>query len=330
MKWKKGFLSHISSGWIASGKIFTIISLIILPSMVIILTALYDQTTQSFLKYTIINYEYIYHNIEPIHEIPFLFYSYYFFSYSVIAILIFIYPPYPFPVSLGKYFKERGFDNAVIEYEFVKKILYIAVPTFLILTVILPTATPTIELYSSIKLKTTLEQYGFTIAEIYSVLVVFAGLLKIILALVRKHFRLYFAKGCLLLISEKKDEVENMNYFVKGLDSYNSYLRRNLHLQINDLKKFYLKIIRASAQEKKDVMTRMSKAFADDNLEIDTLRPLRELQKEIPKFLKTTGISEKFLTKQPLFDKIKDQSALAATIIPLAISMFELYLKFKP
>lgn len=219
-----------------------------------------------------------------------------------------------------------GYDNAVIEYELVKEILYIAVPTFLTLTIILPSIAPAIELYSSIKLQTILEHSAFfQNAKIYSVLIVFSGLLKIIFALIRKKFRLYFAKGCFLIMSNKKDEVENMNYFMKGLDSYNSYLRRNLQLQINDLKSIYSKIMTASPQEKKDLMVKISKSFIDDNLEIDALSPLRELQRGMLQ----TPISEQFLSKQPLFDKIKDLSVLGATIIPLVISIVELYARYK-
>jgi hypothetical protein len=325
MKWKE----RLSLFWIASGRIFTIISLIILPFIIIILTNFYEQSVNSYSPYAIINFDYILQKGEPSFlPLPFLFYGYQFFSYSVLVIILFVYPPYPFPISIGKYFKEMGYGNAVIEYELVKKILYIAVPTFLTLTVILPIITPAIELYSSIKLKTILEQSAFTLAKIYSLLIVFSGLLKIILVLIRKKFRLYFAKGCFLIMSNKKDEVENMNYFMKGLDSYNSYLRRNLQLQINDLKRIYSRIMTASPQEKKDLMVKISKPFIDDNLEIDALSPLRELQMEILKLLQTP-ISEQFLTKQPLFDKIKDLSVLGATIIPLVISIVELYVRFK-
>jgi hypothetical protein len=329
MKWKERFLSYLSSGWIASGRLFTIISLIILPFIIIILNYFYVQSINSYGQYAILNYDYILQKGEPSFlPLPFLFYGYQFFSYSVLAIILFVYPPYPFPISLGKYFKEMGYDNAVIEYELVKKILYIAVPTFLTLAVILPTITPALEFYSSIKFKTILEQSAFTVAKVYSLLIVFSGLLKIIFALIRKKFRLYFAKGCFLIMSNKKDEVEKMSYFMKGLDSYNSYLRRNLQLQINDLKRIYSKIMTVSPQHRNDLMVKISKFFIDNNLEIDALSPLTELQMEIAKLLKTP-ISEQFLTKQPLFDKIKDLSTLVATIIPLAISIVELYVGLK-
>ncbi|MDW3680141.1 MAG: hypothetical protein QOA14_11330, partial [Nitrososphaeraceae archaeon] len=53
----------------------------------------------------------------------------------------------------------------------------------------------------------------------------------------RKRFRLYFAKGCLSIAKNSNDEVEKMEYLIKGLDSYNSYLKRHIKLEINEIKK---------------------------------------------------------------------------------------------
>jgi hypothetical protein len=42
-------------------------------------------------------------------------------------------------------------------------------------------------------------------------------------------------------MQDAKNEVDEMNFFVMGLNSYNSYLRRKIKLQIKDLKKVYSK-----------------------------------------------------------------------------------------
>jgi hypothetical protein len=46
----------------------------------------------------------------------------------------------------------------------------------------------------------------------------------------RKEFRFYFAKASFRVISKKEDNVERMRHVIRGLNSYNKYLRRNLGL----------------------------------------------------------------------------------------------------
>ena len=54
-------------------------------------------------------------------------------------------------------------------------------------------------------------------------------------ALSRKRFRLYFAKGCLSISKNSNDEVEKMEFLIKGLNSYNSFLKRHIKLEINEI-----------------------------------------------------------------------------------------------
>ena len=50
--------------------------------------------------------------------------------------MIIVYPPYPAPYSAEKYFMERGYEAAVSEFNFVRKILYVAVPLLIFFTII--------------------------------------------------------------------------------------------------------------------------------------------------------------------------------------------------
>jgi hypothetical protein len=52
-------------------------------------------------------------------------------------------------------------------------------------------------------------------------------------------------------MQDAKNEVDEMNFFLMGLNSYNSYLRRKIKLQIKDLKKVYSKNCRGSNRTEK-------------------------------------------------------------------------------
>jgi hypothetical protein len=342
---ERNSILHIAySGWIFSGKIITTLSLILLPLIVILSQLVYDSISSDFSK----NFD----DLESIYEKKLLQYTVTFFQYAVFATILFIYPPYPAPICIGNYFKKRGYENAVIEYEFVKKILYFAVPLFIILTIILPLVSPLIETYYSIGLRPIYSQPAFTLAQVYLLLIVLSGILKIIMAIARKRFRLYFARGCILIASHKKDEVEKTSYLLKALESYNSYLRRNLNLQISDLRLIKSKITGASILDKDRLIHNLSVSFTEnDNItkkkvedmstsasdkEVDkltavtttkklTLQPLREIRR----FVKPRVPMHKFLAQQPILQRVKDQSALAITIIPLIISVVELYDKIR-
>lgn len=59
------------------------------------------------------------------------------------------------------------------------------------------------------------EQSVFLLEIISSV-----GLIKIVFLVARRKFRFGYAIGCIELVSEKKDEVEKVEYLMKGLNSY--------------------------------------------------------------------------------------------------------------
>jgi hypothetical protein len=227
--------------------------------------------------------------------------------------------------------------------------MYFAVPLFIALTIIVPLVGPLIQTYSSIDVRSIYGQTTITLAQIYLLLIVLSGILKIIMAIARKRFRLYFALGCLLIAIHKKDEVEKTSYLLKALESYNSYLRRNLNLQISDLKRIKSRIIGSSILEKESLIANLLDAFLTNNdvtkrqkdilqrisglekvdivtrIEDLTLQPLREIHK----FIKPRIKMDEFLGQQPVIERIKDQSAFAITIIPLIISVVELYDKIR-
>lgn len=314
--------------WFKSGVILTFISLVVLPAIVVFSQVNLDEMTMFFLQNS------QYEELEP-ERILLTSLNYGIAGFFIASILF--YPPYPAPYSIQEYFKERGFKNAVFEYEYAKRILYVAVPLFIFLTTI-PIIQHEVQLllksYLSINLRTELQQPAYKLAQGITFFIVFAGLLKIIFAITKKKFRLYFAKGCFEIVTTKKDsrdEVQKMSYVIKGLDSYNLYLRRHLNLEIKDIRAIYSKISRTDPKE--ELIEKISNIFKV--LEDDTLEPLRYLydyfstkEEKKPTTADDAKKSiEEFLTPQTTFNKIKDWTAFAAIIIPLGISVIQLFIK---
>ena len=231
----------------------------------------------------------------------------------VFVVMVIIYPPYPAPFSIEKYFVKRGFESAVSEFELVKKILYVAVPLLIFFTVI-EFLKPLFEQFVSDEIVSMFtDNIIFYSARGFLFLTVLAGLLKMVFAISRKRFRLYFAKGCLSIAKNSNDEAEKMEYLIKGLNSYNSFLKRHINLEINEIKKIYSKITILPAKEKIETVNKIIQSFESG----DTLEPVRYLSSL--KDVKT----ELFLTEEPLEQKIKLQITYAAGIIPVILTVIQ-------
>jgi hypothetical protein len=318
MNIKDTIVNHFSVKWITSGHILALVSLILLPFIIILLTELYEMVFKEISIYVF--------DISSLPETQILFYIFLIFSYGSLIFIIFLFPPYPFPIGIEKYFRKRGYENSVIEFEFVKNVLYFAVPIFLILT-FLPIIKEKIEFYTSAQIS-ILEDHIFRIAASYSLFIVFSGLLKLVLVQLRKKFRLFFAKGCFKILLDKKDEVEKVSYLSKGLDSYNKYLQKNIHLGINNLDKVYSTISSSTLEKKNQIFQKLCFVFLNENVDSYTLAPLRVLQEELPTLFPSSK-PDTFLTQQPVLNKIKDNVAFLLTITPLIISIIEIYSKIK-
>jgi hypothetical protein len=236
----------------------------------------------------------------------------------VFVVMIIIYPPYPAPYSAEKYFMERGYEAAVSEFNFVRKILYVAVPLLIFFTII-TFLQPFLENFFPAKqfLALVTDSIVFYSARGFLFLAVLAGILKMVIAVSRKRFRLYYAKGCLSLVKKSKDEVERMGYLIMGLNSYNSYLRRYMKLEIKDIKKIYSKLATLPDKEKDTAIEKIIESFESG----DTLEPLRYLAQ-----FKESD-SDVFLVEEPLHEKIKTQVTYAIGIIPVVLTIIERVVK---
>jgi len=298
-----------------SGFQVTIIVLIILPSAVII--------SHYFLTEVVIEYFKSISTIDTINQnLQYAKLSVNIFSVFqivVFIVMIMIYPPYPAPFSIEKYFVKRGFESAVSEFELVRKILFVAVPLLIFFTVI-NLIQPLLEQFISTQVLSIItDSIVFYSARGFLFLTVLAGLLKMVFALSRRRFRLYFAKGCLSIAKNTDDEVEKMEYLIKGLNSYNSFLKRHIKLEINEIKKIYSKITTLPSKEKMDTVNGIIQSFESG----DTLEPVRYLSS-----LKDNK-TELFLTEEPLEQKIKLQVTYAAGIIPVILTIIQSVIKLK-
>jgi hypothetical protein len=120
-------------------------------------------------------------------------------------------------------------------------------------------------------------------------------------------------------MQDAKNEIDEMRYLVMGLDSYNYYLRRQMKLEIKDIKHVYSKIAAAQAKEKNMFVGDLALFFVSDKrVEADTLYPLRKISELLNK------PETELLVGEALKNRVKELGAAAAAIIPLTIQIITL------
>ena len=122
---------------------------------------------------------------------------------------------YPAFIRTEKFFSKRGYENVVLEYEFIKKLLVIII---ILLTIFLIINYSNLFYPNTFTNNTlTIFDYYMELVNFYSSLMVFsntlaaiaiAAFLRLITQNLKREFRFYFAKACCKIISEKNDEVE--------------------------------------------------------------------------------------------------------------------------
>ncbi|MDF2738383.1 MAG: hypothetical protein K0S93_2243 [Nitrososphaeraceae archaeon] len=233
-----------------------------------------------------------------------------YFQYSIFIVMLVLYPIYPSVFSIEKFFIKRKFQNSpILEYEGLKKIIYILFPFFIFAFIfilgqtIMKTQNPLIIVINIISNIIPPSIFVISLGVVF--FIVASALLKIIFLFANKESRFYFSKIFFKQISNKNIDGNETIYLVKGLNSYNKYLRRNIGLQINDLKNIYSKILSDPTIDKNYVIKNLSLAF-DDTDKFRTVKRLSELLN-----IKDT---EHFLTKESVGKKLEDVAAKLGTI----------------
>lgn len=308
--------------WYFSGKMFATLVLIIFPTLVLLSQVAFEEMRLYFIKGLengSLTIQYVNSNI-------YIYYIIIYFQYSVFLITLAVFPPFPAPHSTEKYFRMRGFENAVLEYELVRNILLVT----LVLLIVILTFTiilPFIHSYFPPPLNTLLNPAILNTAgtgqevlplhiiyylRFYLFIIVVGAFLKILFAIAKPEFRLYFAIGCFRIIQRKRDEVVKMRYLIGGLNSYNKYLKRCMNLQMNDLTKIYSKISSAPKEERAKIIESLSDFLERGNNTLEPVKYLLTISK-IPE--------EEFLTEQQFKQKIKEGYTLLIPVFTIIVTL---------
>lgn len=133
----------------------------------------------------------------------------------------------------------------------------------------------------------------------------------IIFRTVIPEFKLNFARGCLVIASS--DEIthhEKMKYVILGLDAYNNFLYKNIHLQIGNLEHVYSKIISNSMTNMDEIIMNVSKKLSNTD-RLSTLRYLKDLMDD--------SDNKQMLIKKSLGKQIKDWMPIISVIISTSV-----------
>jgi hypothetical protein len=213
--------------------------------------------------------------------------------------------------------RKKSFKNRmVIEFEYVKNIIVVEI-SILVAYIVLFRIHMFWQVYHYLPVPYVWSIFWFLgLSLLY---VVPGGLLWIILHLVRKEFRFYFAKACFIM-SKEKDDFEKIKYLLMGLNSYNKYLRRKLRLEIEEVKKIYSKFVFAEIAEKREIIKSVCESVEADDLNTTNILKLAKYLSTLSKIPET----ELFVETTPV-QKLKLTGTILVAVIPIIISAIELF-----
>jgi len=254
------------------------------------------------------------------------------FQYGVICAIVIIHPFYPFIYPKDDYFKKRGFENMVMEYQYSKKFLYISGPLFAISLFfyissinIIPISSHIIPIPSHIQNIFTFLNNSDVLFFLLSIIVMGIGaILKNLCFFLKKDFIYYFSKGCSMIISTTDDESKKLAYLDLLLNSYNKYLEKTIKIKIKDIDKIYQNIIFLYLSEGKDsILLSIQK-----NVEKDNLSLFRFISTYILKDLSIDQILINPSFKELFIKRLRQTASILIVAIPLIISIISVYLGY--
>lgn len=232
-------------------------------------------------------------------------------------VVVIIYGVYPIIFTAEKYIKQKNCQDIAIEFEFIKKILFIGIPILIILTT-------TDQLFTYLQINGYLIShylllYDFSFAILASSMAVVIGaLLRVSTQIIKKEFRFYLAKGyCIVASKKQEDDLDKIKYLFSSLDSYNKYLLRKMKFGIKNINNIYSDIIYADTKKKDEIIRSICEYFGGDRLKLAIY--LSTLYK-IPD-------TEQFFIKESLVQKLRVIGAFLVAAIPVVISIIQLISK---
>jgi hypothetical protein len=249
-------------------------------------------------------------------------------AYLVISI---VYGFYPIRYNAIRYFKDREPQNAVAEYEFVKRIVYIEIPIVVVIAAITILVVPNYEAnpltntFSALSnnlimdpqtiLETLKNPHWGIFAPIntfsYSVT---GGIIWLTIQTRKKYFDFYLAKAYFQIIDKKEDPTNKVSCLIRGIKSYDSYLRKSLDLQINT-DEIFSRIIGNVSIDTDKTIKEISEFFNDDYNKLKPIKCISNILK-----IKET---EKILNEESLEKKLGDRATLLGTIVAILTSLIQ-------
>jgi hypothetical protein len=151
--------------------------------------------------------------------------------------------------------------------------------------------------------------------QFLSFVIVYATLFRIIVQVVRRDFRYYFAKSCFRISVENHDKIQSMRYLIEGLNSYDKYLKRRFDFQIKDLMDVQQKIAFTDPHVKDKLLKSLSEETSN---KLDLIGKLSDFLYLI--------YPEDLLEVQQFKVKIAQTIPIvAAVIIPIIVAIIQLY-----
>ena len=230
---------------------------------------------------------------------------------------IIVYGLYPLAYTSKKYAKR--YRDIAIEFEFIKKILFVGIP-LLVISITIDQLFTYLQINSYL-ISHYLPFYDFSFAIlISSTAVVIGALLRLSTQVIKKEFRFYLGKGYCIIASkneeEGKEDLDKIKYLVYCLDSYNKYLLRKIKFGIKNIDKIYSDIIiQADAKNKDEFIKSICQYLGgEDRLKLATY--LSTVYK-VPD-------SEQFFVRESLMQKLRPIGVFLVAAIPIIISIIQL------
>lgn len=225
-------------------------------------------------------------------------------------IIVIIYGLLPI-VFTAENFSKNNYGNIAIEFEFIKKSLFVGLPILVIVVIVT-------QLLSHFQITVTFSIYDSIFAILAaSVATVTGCLLRIVTYTARREFRFYLARGYCRISSEKHNNFDKIRYLLLSLDSYNKYLVRKTKFGIKNIDNIFSGIIHSDAGKNDELIKSINLRLAGEGHDLAIY--LSEIYK-VPD-------AEQFLIKEGLVQKLKVVAAFLAAAIPIVVSIIQLYFK---
>jgi hypothetical protein len=241
-----------------------------------------------------------------------------------LMLILFLFSVYPAVYPTKKFFKKRGSVNVVIEYQYIRKILFAflisSIVTIVMIYFLIPIMNEQViplysqglsntEIYRQVHLIPLIESLYFMVSVLLAVPIFI--LLKLLLGHTRRQFSFHYAEACFEIIYVKKSETDKAGYLSLGLDWYNKFFKRITKSGI-DVDTIYSRIISHSQLSNNILLDTIMDSFQNG----DEFKPMRHMLALLSCW-KEGGT----LVKLSLRTKIRESSDLLIPIVTVVITI---------